>query len=119
MRNRAAVVAIRLAVAELGRSAAKAGSLVYQEGILNLIAENPHDEAAHLVSADWLEENGDNRAACLRAWLDLLAVPYDEATFPGLAISSRTVSTTAPSRRARLAACDVRRRRARRLIAMI
>jgi uncharacterized protein (TIGR02996 family) len=52
-----------------------------EEGFLSMIAEHPHDGAAHLVYADWLEESGDNRAACLRAWVDLLAVPYEEARF--------------------------------------
>jgi uncharacterized protein (TIGR02996 family) len=52
-----------------------------EDGYLNEIAHNPCDAAVQLVYADWLEERGDKRAACLRAWFELLAIPYDEANF--------------------------------------
>src|SRR4051794_171784 len=53
-----------------------------EDGFLDAIAEDPNDLVTQLVYADWLEERGQEQAAtCLRAWCELVSVPYDEATY--------------------------------------
>jgi len=53
-----------------------------EEGFLNAIADDGSDLVPQLVYADWLEERGDEgAAACLRAWIELIAFPYGDATF--------------------------------------
>jgi uncharacterized protein (TIGR02996 family) len=52
-----------------------------EDGFLHVIADDPCDLVTHVVYADWLEERGDERAACLRAWLDLLSIPYEDAGY--------------------------------------
>jgi uncharacterized protein (TIGR02996 family) len=52
-----------------------------EDGFLNVIADDPCDLVTHVVYADWLEERGDERAACLRAWLDMLSIPYEDASY--------------------------------------
>jgi uncharacterized protein (TIGR02996 family) len=42
------------------------------------LAAAPDDMALSLIYADWLEESGDTRAAVLRGWSELSAVPYSE-----------------------------------------
>jgi uncharacterized protein (TIGR02996 family) len=53
-------------------------------GFLRAIQENPADDAARLVYADWLEERGDVRAEYLRAELALARLPADAPEAPAL-----------------------------------
>ncbi len=48
-----------------------------EDSLLAAIAHSPEDVAAWLVYADWLEENGDPRAAYLRLRCDLLQATVD------------------------------------------
>jgi uncharacterized protein (TIGR02996 family) len=52
-----------------------------EEGFLIAIADEPADLVSQLVYADWLEERGDERSACLRAWFEVIDIPYSEATY--------------------------------------
>jgi uncharacterized protein (TIGR02996 family) len=44
---------------------------------IRTIQEDPADDTARLVYADWLEERGDVRAEYLRAELELARLPAD------------------------------------------
>ena len=45
------------------------------------LAATPDDYTAHLVYADWLQEQDDPGSECLRAWVDLVQHPYSDATW--------------------------------------
>ena len=73
------------------RSAARGGGvrgpMGADDGFLRAIAEDPQDLATHLVYADWLEENGQERVSdCLRTWCQLVAIPYSEDNYKLLAV---------------------------------
>jgi uncharacterized protein (TIGR02996 family) len=46
-----------------------------EETLLRAVIERPHDQAARLVYADWLEEHGDPRAEFLRLEVELCEMP--------------------------------------------
>jgi uncharacterized protein (TIGR02996 family) len=45
------------------------------------LAATPDDYTAHLVYADWLQEQHDPGSECLRAWVELVQHPYSDATW--------------------------------------
>jgi uncharacterized protein (TIGR02996 family) len=54
------------------------------EGFIRSIQEDPSDDSARLVYADWLEERGDVRAEYLRAELALARLPAGAPEAPAL-----------------------------------
>jgi uncharacterized protein (TIGR02996 family) len=52
-----------------------------EEGFLVVLATAPTDITTHLVYADWLEEHDDLGSECLRAWVELVQLPYEDARY--------------------------------------
>jgi uncharacterized protein (TIGR02996 family) len=50
------------------------------------LAATPDDYTAHLVYADWLQEQDDPGAECLRAWVELVQHTYDDSTWRQLSV---------------------------------
>ena len=63
-----------------------------EQGFLNQLAVEPGDEVTRLVYADWLEDQGDPRAAYLRAETELAGLTEDDPRYAEL---NRTVSEQA------------------------
>src|SRR5262245_37130005 len=54
------------------------------EPFLQTVLENPADDGARLVYADWLEEQGDPRGEFIRVQIELTRLKPGEPTFEGL-----------------------------------
>ncbi len=55
-----------------------------EASFLQAIGDDPRDDAARLIYADWLEERGDARAEYIRNQCELTATPFLESRREGL-----------------------------------
>jgi uncharacterized protein (TIGR02996 family) len=65
-----------------------------EEGLLREVIDHPHDPAARLIYADWLEEHGDPRAEFLRLEVALGEMPEDDARYADSFARLRSLWTT-------------------------